>query len=77
MTHLSDTSIVISPRVIRTLQGLPADERDIVSTAVAKYLFLGIDPSDTLSPYHKMIFAFILDYVRRDTRRDTRHNTVA
>ena len=71
MTHLSDSSIVISPRVIRTLQQLPANERSIVSTAVAQYLFLGIDPSDTLSPYQNMIVAFILDYVRRDTRRHT------
>ena len=69
MTHLSDSSIIISPRVIRTLQGLPASERSIVSTAVAQYLFLGIDPKDTLSPYHNMIVAFILDSVRRDTHR--------
>lgn len=65
------TSVIISPRVIKTIQKLPDAERTAISSALAEDIFLGKDPKTYLSPYLSLIYTFIRDYVDRDTRRNS------
>lgn len=66
---MSHSSVVISSRVIRTIQRLPDAEKAAITAALANDIFLGKDPKATLSPYQSLIYTFICDYVKRDTLR--------
>lgn len=60
-------SIVISPRVISTIQALPYDDRIAVVSALAGELILGQNPGANLSPMETMLYQMILSYVRHDS----------
>ena len=60
-------SIVISPRVISTIQALPYDDRIAVVSALAGELILGQNPEANLSPMETMLYQMILSYVRHDS----------
>ena len=58
-----ETTFIITPHVINTINSLPIDERIAITAA------LGTDPTPTLSPVQEIIFSMIKQYVRRDTER--------
>ncbi len=62
-------TMVITPRVVNTINSLPVAERGAISSALAQEFILGRDPAETLTPVQAMIYAMIRSYVTRDTRR--------
>lgn len=62
-------SIVISSRVIETLNSLPQSERIAVSAALANYILLGEEINIGLSPVQAMVYAALQYYVERDTKK--------
>ncbi|MDE5981679.1 MAG: hypothetical protein K2G92_01020 [Duncaniella sp.] len=64
-----ETNFVISPRVVNTINSLPAGEREVITTALAHELILGRDASELLSPFQGVVYAIIRSYVKQDTIR--------
>ena len=62
-------TMVITPHVVDTINSLPADERGVISAALAQDFILGRDPSEMLTPIQRVIYAMIKSYVSRDTLR--------
>ncbi len=60
---------VISDRVIKTVNALPAEERKIVSDALVAEFIRGENPVAEMSSLHAMIYTAIRYYVKRDTER--------
>ncbi len=63
------TSIIISPRVINTVNSLPDIDRGAISNAISMEFILGQDPLATLTPTQSMIYSIIRFYVKQDTVR--------
>lgn len=63
------TSVVISPRVINTINSLPVADRGPISQALSMEFILGQDPVDTLTRHQSIIYAVIRFYVDHDTKR--------
>ncbi|MCM1521269.1 MAG: hypothetical protein NC039_01290 [Muribaculaceae bacterium] len=63
---------VISPRVVNTINSLPAEDRGPISRALSMDLILGESPEKTLTPVQCMVYAMIRFYVRQDTERSGR-----
>ena len=59
-------NLVISDHVRNTINALPAKEREAVSNAINSEFILGVDPTETLTPYENILYAMISFYVRRD-----------
>lgn len=66
---IMETNFVISPRVVNTINSLPAGEREVITTALAYELILGRDASELLSPFQGVVYAIIRSYVKQDTIR--------
>lgn len=64
-----ETSVIISPRVINTINSLSAADRGPISNALSMEFILGQDPGKTLTPMQNMVYAIIRYYVRQDTWR--------
>lgn len=64
-----ETSVIISPRVIDTINSLSADDRAPISNALSMEFILGLNPEETLTPSQKIIYAVIRYYVTRDSAR--------
>ena len=66
-----ETTFVISPRVINTINSLPVEERLAVTSALAAEFILGVKSTgDTsLTPIQEVIYSMIKMYVRHDTER--------
>ena len=64
-----DTSLFISPRVINTINSLPAADRVAVASAIAGELILGGKAKGELTPVQNLVFEIIRSYVKRDTAR--------
>lgn len=64
-----DNSVIISPRVINTINSLPADYRREISNALSMEFILGQDPASMLTPVQYMVYAMIRFYVTQDTAR--------
>ena len=60
-------SILISPRVINTINSLPEDERIAVVTAFVGDMIMGVKVEDSLTPIQTMLYAVIKSYVQRDS----------
>lgn len=60
-------SILISPRVINTINSLPEEERIAVVSAFVGEMIMGVDVEDSLTPTQTMLYAVIKSYVQRDT----------
>lgn len=63
------TSFTISPRVIDTISSLPIDDRDVITTALARELILGQDVTASLSPMQAIVYAIVRFYVNQDNQR--------
>ena len=60
-------SILISPRVINTINSLPEDERIAVVSAFVGDMIMGVRVEDSLTPIQTMLYAVIKSYVQRDS----------
>lgn len=60
-------SILISPRVINTINSLPEDERIAVVSAFVGDMIMGVKVEDSLTPIQTMLYAVIKSYVQRDS----------
>ncbi len=65
--------IVITPKVISTIQSLPEEERVTIAGAIAKEMILG-DSDVSLSPVQRIIYAMIQSYIRHDSHRFNEEN---
>lgn len=63
------SQIILSTRVIDTINALPSAEREAISSALTAELFMGEDPSDRLTPFQAVIYSAIRYYVKRDSER--------
>ena len=59
-------SIILSQRVLNTLNSLPNDERHAIAHALTDEIILGIDPVERLTAIQRMVYAIIRHYVRQD-----------
>lgn len=60
-------SIILSERVLNTINSLPADDRIAIASAVAGEIILGANASSALTPLQNLVFAMIRQYVKHDT----------
>ena len=61
------TTFTISPRVIDTISSLPIEDRDVITTALARDLILGQDVTSSLSPMQAIVYAIVRFYVNQDS----------
>ncbi|MCM1356702.1 MAG: hypothetical protein NC212_09900 [Staphylococcus sp.] len=64
-----NASIIISPRVIDTINSLQPTDRTSISNALSMEFILGQNPENTLTPMQNIIYAVIRFYVNQDSRR--------
>lgn len=64
-----ENSIVISPRVIDTINSLPPADRIQIGNALTAEFILGNDPTGMLTPNQQIIYAVIRFYVSHDSKR--------
>ncbi len=64
-----ETPVIISPRVIDTINSLSDTDRRPISNALSMEFILGQNPEDTLTPMQNVVYAIIRFYVVQDTRR--------
>ncbi len=62
-----NSSILLSAQVISKLQSLPAEDRKVVTQAVAYDLILGIPSGTELSAVQYLVYSLIKESVQRDT----------
>ncbi len=63
------TPLVISSRVIDTINSLQPLDRTIISNALSMEFILGQNPESTLTPMQSIIYAVIRYYVTQDSQR--------
>ncbi len=68
-----NSSVIISPRVIDTINSLSSADRTPISNALSMEFILGQNPEDTLTPNQSIIYAVIRFYVTQDTARHRRN----
>lgn len=61
-----ETNFIITPRVVNTINSLPAGERELITTALAQELILGRNAMELLSPFQGVVYAIIRSYVKTD-----------
>lgn len=59
-------NIIISKRVIDTINALPFNEKKAITKALACELILGEDAAAELTPIQSMLYSIIKYYVRKD-----------
>lgn len=69
MIPAMNSSVIISPRVIDTINSLSSADRAPISNALSMEFILGQNPEDTLTPTQSIIYAVIRFYVTQDTAR--------
>ncbi len=62
-----NNSIVISPRVLSTINALPDGEKRAIFGAFISDNITKTEREITLSPLQEMVYAMISDYIQRDT----------
>ncbi|MBD5245231.1 MAG: hypothetical protein HDS58_04335 [Barnesiella sp.] len=60
-------SIVISQRVINTINSLPLEDRIAISTAVLGEFVFGVKDDLGLSSHNVMLYAVIRQYIKHDS----------
>lgn len=64
-----NASVIISQRVINTVNALPAHDRGPISNALSMEFILGQNPESTLTPMQNVVYGMIRFYVLQDTER--------
>lgn len=62
-----EATLTITPRVINTITSLPAEDRDAITTALARELILGQEVDSLLSPMQAIVYAIVKHYVKQDS----------
>ena len=62
-------SIIITSRVIDTINSLSNIDRGPITNALSMEFILGQDPGPTLTPMQNVVYAIIRFYVNQDTER--------
>lgn len=63
-------ALIITSHVINTINALPDEERQAITSTLAADLLLGEETaSESLTPMQQMIYTMIRSYVTRDTAR--------
>lgn len=62
-----EATVTITPRVINTITSLPAEDRDAITTALARELILGQEVDSLLSPMQAIVYAIVKHYVKQDS----------
>ncbi len=70
-------SVIISPRVIDTINSLKPVDRAPISNALGMEFILGQNPEGTLTPMQNIIYAVIRFYVTQDSERQAREARVS
>ncbi len=63
----STRPIILTPRVINTINSLPVDDRIAIAGALCGEMILGADASACLTPLQSLVFAMIRQYVEHDS----------
>lgn len=71
------TSVIISPRVIDTINSLQPEDRTPISNALSMEFILGQNPEAILTPMQNIIYAVIRFYVTQDTKRNNIQSAVS
>ncbi|MDE5751072.1 MAG: hypothetical protein K2H88_00355 [Duncaniella sp.] len=61
--------IIITPRVIDTINSLSEADRGPITNALSMEFILGQNPEQTLTPMQNIVYAIIRFYVNQDTER--------
>ncbi len=64
-----ETTFVITPHVINTINSLPQEERMAITLVLAVELILGAKASSELTPMQQVLYSMIKNYIERDTTR--------
>ncbi len=64
-------SVIITQRVINTINSLSASDRDPITRALSMEFILGQNPENILTPMQNVVYAIIRFYVNQDTQRAT------
>ncbi len=67
-----ESSVIISKRVINTINSLQSADRQPISNALSMEFILGLNPESTLTPMQNVIYSIIRFYVNQDTQRKQR-----
>ncbi len=69
---MNQNAIVISERVLCTIQSLPEGERKAIFNAFVCDEIYKIERDSSLSPFQEMLYAIIKDYINRDSIKYTK-----
>ena len=63
------TPLIISPRVIDTINSLQPSDRASITNALGMEFILGQNPDKMLTPMQSIIYAVVRFYVTQDSQR--------
>lgn len=66
---IMENSVIISPRVINTINSLQSEDRIPITNALSMEFILGNNPEHTLTPNQQIIYAVIRFYVNHDSKK--------
>lgn len=66
-TASTSKSIILSERVLNTINSLPVDDKIAIASAIAGEIILGANAAGALTPLQNLVFAMIRQYVKHDT----------
>ncbi len=72
-----ESSVIISKRVINTINSLSPADRAPISNALSMEFILGQNPEPTLTPMQNVLYSVIRFYVTQDTRRNAREAKIS
>ncbi|MCI9284278.1 MAG: hypothetical protein HFJ91_00360 [Muribaculaceae bacterium] len=61
--------VIITARVIDTINSLSANDRGPISNALTMEFILGQNPESTLTPMQNVVYAILRFYVKQDMER--------
>lgn len=64
-----ESSVIITKRVINTINSLSQADRVPISNALSMEFILGQNPEHTLTPMQSVLYSIIRFYVNQDTER--------
>ncbi|MDE6860868.1 MAG: hypothetical protein K2J65_10710 [Duncaniella sp.] len=67
-----ESSVIITKRVINTINSLSQADRTPISNALSMEFILGQNPEHTLTPMQNVLYSIIRYYVAQDTERKAR-----
>lgn len=72
-----ESSVIITKRVINTINSLSPADRAPISNALSMEFILGQNPEHTLTPMQNVLYSVIRFYVTQDTQRKAREMKIS